>query len=246
MLLQRYATNLLQKIDAGMKYRKSKVALILISLLIVSALSYFIIINRNSRAMTGKQKVMKAIYPLITGVTRLFGKNNDVFVNTEHKAPFKTVYDLAVKLNSGTELKLKELAGKKILVVNTASDCGYTRQYEELQELQTRYAGRLQVIGFPANDFSEQEKGTDEEIMQFCKLNYGISFPLSTKTTVVKTGNQHPVFKWLSDKSLNGWNDKAPSWNFSKYLVDEKGNLTHYFDPSVSPLGNDITGAIEK
>jgi glutathione peroxidase len=195
--------------------------------------------------MTGKQKVMKAIYPLITGVTRLFGKNSDVFVNSDHKKPMKSIYDLAIKLNSGSELNLQDLAGKKILVVNTASDCGYTRQYEELQQLQERYAGKLQVIGFPANDFSEQEKGTDEEIMQFCKLNYGISFPLSTKTVVIKTGNQNQVFNWLSNKTLNGWNDKAPSWNFSKYLVNENGILTHYFDPSVSPLGKDMIQAVE-
>ncbi|RYF49388.1 MAG: glutathione peroxidase, partial [Cytophagaceae bacterium] len=185
--------------------------------------------------MTGKQKVMKAIYPLITGITRLFGKNSDVYVNPNNKMPATSLYDLPVQLNSGSELKLKDLTGKKILIVNTASDCGYTRQYEELQQLQTKFAGKLQVIGFPANDFSEQEKGTDEEIMRFCKLNYGITFPLSTKTVVIKSGSQNPVFRWLSEKSLNGWNDKAPSWNFSKYLIDENGMLTHYFDPSVSP-----------
>jgi glutathione peroxidase len=195
--------------------------------------------------MTGKQKVMKAVYPLLTGVTRLFGKRSDVFMNRENKAPVVSIYDLPVKLNSGSQLDLKELKGKKILFVNTASDCGYTRQYEELQELQNKYAGRLQVIGFPANDFSEQEKGSDEEIMKFCKLNYGISFPLSTKTVVVKTVSQNAVFRWLSDKSRNGWNDKAPSWNFSKYLVDENGMLTHYFDPSVSPLGQEVIRAVE-
>jgi len=195
--------------------------------------------------MTGKQKVMKAIYPLITGVTRLFGKNSDVFVNSGHKTPLKSLYNLTVKLNGGSELNMEELSGKKILIVNTASDCGYTRQYEELQQLQAKYAGKLQVIGFPANDFSEQEKGTDAEIMQFCKLNYGINFPLSTKIVVVKSENQNPVFEWLSNKSLNGWNDKAPSWNFSKYLINEKGMLTHYFDPSVSPLGKEMIQAVE-
>ena len=225
--------------------RKKNIGLIILSTLVLSSVIYFFIVNRNSRTMTGKQKVMKAIYPLITGVTRLFGKNSDVFVNNDHKKPMKSIYDLAIKLNSGSGLNLQDLSGRKILIVNTASDCGYTRQYEELQQLQARYAGKLQVIGFPANDFSEQEKGTDEEIMQFCKLNYGISFPLSTKTVVIKSENQNPVFGWLSHKSLNGWNDKAPSWNFSKYLINEKGMLTHYFDPSVSPLGNEMIGAVE-
>jgi glutathione peroxidase len=226
-------------------FTKRNIGLIVLLMLILSSVIYFFIVNRNSRAMTGKQKIMKTIYPLITGVTRLFGKNSDVFVNSDNKAPAKSLYNLPVKLNSGNQLNLEELSGKKILIVNTASDCGYTRQYEELQQLQERYQGKLQVIGFPANDFSEQEKGTDAEIMQFCKLNYGITFPLSTKTVVIKTENQNPVFEWLSNKQLNGWNDKAPSWNFSKYLVNEKGMLTHYFDPSVSPLGKDMIQAVE-
>src|SRR5918993_3949445 len=149
-----------------MKQGRTIAASILLLAIIISVGVYFIIVNRNSKAMTGKQKVMKAIYPVITGVTRLFGKNNDVFVNTDSKNPVQSLYDLPVRLNSGNELKLRELMGKKILIVNTASDCGYTRQYEELQELQSKYTGKLQVIGFPANDFSEQEKGTDAEIMQ--------------------------------------------------------------------------------
>jgi glutathione peroxidase len=228
-----------------MKYRKRNIGLIVLSALVLSSVFYFSFVNRNSRSMTGKQKIMKAIYPMITGVTRLFGKNSDVLVNSGHKAPVISLYGLPVKLNSGSQLNLKELSGKKILFVNTASDCGYTRQYEELQELQTKYAGKLQVIGFPANDFSEQEKGSDAEIMQFCKLNYGITFPLSTKIVVIKSDAQNPVFRWLSDKSLNGWNDKAPSWNFCKYLIDERGTLTHYFDPSVSPLGQNMIAAVE-
>jgi glutathione peroxidase len=235
----------LSSISLCMRLRKIKILLISLAVVLCSAVVYFFIVNRNSKAMTGKQKVMKAVYPLLTGVTRLFGKRSDVFMNRENKAPVVSIYDLPVKLNSGSQLDLKELKGKKILFVNTASDCGYTRQYEELQELQNKYAGTLQVIGFPANDFSEQEKGSDEEIMKFCKLNYGISFPLSTKTVVVKMGPQNAVFRWLSDKSLNGWNDKAPSWNFSKYLVDENGMLTHYFDPSVSPLGQEVISAVE-
>ena len=229
-----------------MKVRKRYVGLIVVVVLLVSAFTYYVVVNRNSKDMTVKQKILKAVYPVFTSVTRMFGKNSDLLVNKDHKGPATSLYGLSVKLNSGSELQLKDLAGKKILLVNTASDCGYTGQYEELQQLQTKFAGKLQIIGFPANDFSEQEKGSDEQIMQFCKLNYGITFPLSVKSVVVKTPEQHPVFKWLSDQSLNGWNDKAPSWNFSKYLVDEHGVLTHYFDPSVSPLGSEVMDAISQ
>ena len=227
------------------KYRKAKILLALLFVTVLGSISYFLIVSRNSKDMTGKQKVMKAVYPLITGLTRLFGKNSDILENHDHKTPRRLIFDIPVRLSGGGALNLHEFAGKKILFVNTASDCGYTRQYEELQQLQTQFANKLQIIAFPANDFSEQEKGTDEEIMKFCKMNYGISFPLAAKTVVIKSTLQNEVFKWLSDKSLNGWNDKAPSWNFSKYLVDETGKLTHYFDPSVSPLGKEVVEAVK-
>ena len=123
------------------------------------------------------------------------------------------------------------------MLVNTASNCGYTAQYKELEELYEKYKNQLVIIGFPANDFKEQEKGSDEEIAQFCRVNYGISFPLSKKSVVIKSPEQNPVFRWLTDKSRNGWNDKPPTWNFSKYLVNEEGTLTHYFDPAIPPSG---------
>jgi glutathione peroxidase len=95
---------------------------------------------------------------------------------------------------------------------------------------------KLVVIGFPANDFQEQEKGSDEEISEFCRINYGVTFPLASKSVVVKNEEQHPVFKWLTDKSKNGWNDQAPEWNFSKYLVAPDGKLLGYYGTAVSPL----------
>jgi glutathione peroxidase len=100
------------------------------------------------------------------------------------------------------------------------------------------------ILGFPANDFKEQEKGSDEEIAQFCKVNYGVTFPLMKKSTVVKSPDQNPVYKWLSDSTQNGWCNKQPSWNFSKYLLDEHGNLLQYFDPAVSPLSPEVTDKI--
>jgi glutathione peroxidase len=143
-------------------------------------------------------------------------------------------------------VSLSAYKGKKILLVNTASNCGFTDQYESLQQLYLAHKEKLTIIGFPANDFKEQEQGTDEEIARFCKMNYGVSFPL-VKKCVVKAGpDQHPVFKWLTDKTKNGWTSKKPSWNFSKYLVNESGILINYFDPSVSPTGKEITQAINR
>jgi glutathione peroxidase len=131
-------------------------------------------------------------------------------------------------------------------LVNTASNCGYTNQYEELQQLYEQYNNRLVILGFPSNDFKEQEKGNDDEIARFCKINYGVTFPLMKKSVVIKGAGQNPVFQWLSDAAQNGWNTKTPSWNFSKYLVNESGMLTHYFDPAISPLSKEVLAAINK
>jgi glutathione peroxidase len=196
--------------------------------------------------MTVRQRILKAVYPIMIGVTKLFGKNNKTMINQLGVIAPRSVYDLTVTLNSGDTLTLSSLQGKKILLVNTASDCGYTNQYADLQKLYEQNKDRLVIIGFPANDFHEQEKGSDTEIAQFCKINFGVSFPLAQKSVVIKSPEQNPVFEWLTHKDQNGWNEQAPSWNFSKYLVNEKGVLTHYFDPSVSPMSNIITGAITK
>ena len=119
--------------------------------------------------------------------------------------------------------------------MNTASDCGYTAQYDDLQKMYMENKDKLIILGFPSNDFGNQEKGNDEEIAQFCKINFGITFPLMKKTVVKKTSAQNSVFRWLTDKKENGWNDHQPDWNFSKYFVNEEGILTHYFGPSISP-----------
>lgn len=171
-------------------------------------------------------------------------KHSGVLSNEKHIPPVQTIYDLAIPLNSGQTLPLAKLKGKKILLVNTASNCGFTGQYAELQELYERFNDKLEIIGFPANDFREQEKGSDEEIAQFCQVNFGVKFPLAKKSTVVKSSGQNNIFNWLTHKSRNGWNDKQPKWNFSKYLLDENGVLTHYFDPSVSPLSEEVEKAI--
>ncbi|MBL7745714.1 MAG: glutathione peroxidase [Chitinophagaceae bacterium] len=194
--------------------------------------------------MTYRQKVLKAVYPAWMWFARLTGKNTKEL--SGNKQPAVSFYSLKAILNNGDTLDFATLKGKKVLLVNTASNCGYTDQYDDLQKLSDRYKDKLTVIGFPANDFKEQEKGTDEEIAQFCKVNYGITFPLVKKNTVIRSADQHPVFQWLTDSSKNGWNNEPPSWNFTKYLVNEEGKLTNYFGPSVSPVSKDILEAIRK
>ena len=164
--------------------------------------------------------------------------------NSEGVVTLRSLHNLSIRLNDETEMNLGAFKGKKILIVNTASNCGYTNQYEGLQQLYEQFKDYLTVIAFPANDFKEQEKGSDDQIAQFCTVNYGVSFPLAKKSSVMKSPNQNEVFRWLSHKELNGWTNKQPSWNFSKYLVNEEGLLTHYFDPSVEPLGPEVMKAI--
>ncbi len=213
---------------------------------IIAAAAYVRFVNRNSKNMTSRQKVLKAVYPLWIGLTRIVGSHSRILTNTENKAPLKSIYDLTVTLNNGEEKPLRAYRGIKILFVNTASDCGYTRQYEDLEKLFMQNGDKLVVFGFPANDFKEQEKGSDEEIAAFCKVNYGVTFPIAKKSTVVKKNGQNEVFQWLSKKNGNGWNDQEPTWNFSKYLVDEHGTLTNYFDPSISPMSKEIVEAVRK
>ncbi|HET6994025.1 MAG TPA: glutathione peroxidase [Chitinophagaceae bacterium] len=196
--------------------------------------------------MTYRQKVLKAIYPAWMWYNRVTGKKTKVITNDKTPVHTQSLYDLSVRLNNGQTIKLDSLKGKKILIVNTASNCGYTNQYKDLEGLYEKYRDKVVIIGFPANDFKEQEKGTDEQIAEFCKLNYGISFPLAKKSTVIPGPKQNEVFKWLTDKTKNGWNEQSPSWNFSKYLVDEKGELVKYFDPAISPLSDEVINAIEK
>ncbi|MBI1344010.1 MAG: glutathione peroxidase [Terrimonas sp.] len=196
--------------------------------------------------MTIRQKILKAFYPALTGITQLFGRHDRVLKNEKQVRAPHSFYDLTLVQNNGDPLPLSAYKGKKVLLVNTASDCGYTAQYDDLQQLYETYKDKLVVIGFPANDFKEQEKGSDEEIAKFCRLNFGVSFPLAKKSSVRRGEEQNPVFRWLTDKQYNGWNDRAPVWNFTKYLVNEEGMLTAYFEPSVSPLSETVVGAVKK
>ncbi|MGL6268543.1 MAG: glutathione peroxidase [Chitinophagaceae bacterium] len=214
--------------------------IILLTLIVFSFSAYVIIVNRNSTDISMRQKILKAFYPLLTGITKLTGKNSNVHLPETGIQPPVSFYSLSVKLNNGQVMHFDSLKGKKVMLVNTASDCGYTAQYDELQQLQEMYKDKLVIIGFPANDFKEQEKGTDDEIAEFCRVNYGVTFPLAVKNSVKKGSDQQEVFNWLSNRKKNGWNDKAPIWNFSKYLVNDNGELLGYFEPSVSPTGKEI------
>ena len=185
-------------------YRKLKKGLVVLIILIAVFVVYVEIANRNSRKMTYRQKVLKAIYPAWMWYNRVTGKKTKVITNDKSTAHTQSLYDLTVGLNNGQTMKLDSLKGKKILIVHTASNCGYTNQYKELEGLYERYKNKLVIIGFPANDFKEQEKGTDEQIAEFCKLNYGISFPSAKKSIVIPGPLQNDVFKWLTDKTKNG------------------------------------------
>ncbi len=224
---------------------KLKRGLIVLCVLTIAFLGYVEIINLDSKNMTYRQKFLKTVYPVLMWITKVTGKNSDALKNTAGAKPAQSFYSLSIPLGNGKTLDCSTLRGKKLLLVNTASDCGYTNQFDALQKLYETHQNKLVIIGFPANDFKEQEKGTDTAIEQFCKINFGVTFPLAAKTVVIKSPAQSPLFQWLSDKAKNGWNEQAPSWNFCKYVVDESGTLTHFFASSVSPAAAEVTAAIQ-
>lgn len=160
--------------------------------------------------------------------------------NTNNMQSKSSFYELKITLSDGKVLDFKSLKGKKVLLVNTASKCGFTKQYDALEELYQKYKNQLVIIAFPSNQFGGQEPGTNEEIATFCKKNYGVTFYIAEKSDV-KGAKQNPVYQWLTQKDKNGWNTEVPSWNFGKYLVDENGTLLHFFPSNVAPLDEKIT-----
>jgi glutathione peroxidase len=231
--------------SSKIKYSKLKKLSIVLLSLIVMFFCYVVIINRNSVHMTNRQKLLKAIYPALMWWNKLTGTNAKTLAGEKANPPvsFYSLNDTAI---NGSVFPLANLRGKKVLIVNTASDCGYTNQYADLEKLYKTHEKQLVVIGFPANDFKEQEKGSDEEIASFCKVNFGVSFPLMKKSSVIKGTGQNPVFTWLTSPAMNGWNSQPPTWNFCKYLVDENGRLTDFFGSSVEPFSDELVNAIKK
>ena len=151
----------------------------------------------------------------------------------------ESVYDIKINSITGEKIDLAEFEGKKILFVNVASDCGFTKQYKGLEELQQLYKDKLVIIGLPCNQFGGQESGTEEEIVQFCEINYGVTFLLTEKIEVIGEGI-HPLYKWLCTKEINGKSNSTVKWNFQKYLVDEKGEFVNYFYSTTKPLSSKI------
>ena len=145
----------------------------------------------------------------------------------------------SIKLINGLPLDWSKFKGKKLLIVNTASECGYTPQYAELQKLYELHGDKMEIIGVPANNFGGQEPGKNNEIQSFCERNYGVKFTLTEKVEVVGD-EQHPLYQCFTSPASNGWNESAPNWNFCKYLLNEKGELIHFFNSSVSPLDASI------
>lgn len=168
------------------------------------------------------------------------------FGNSLHaqKKVSSSIYDIKIKDVSGKDVNLNQFKGKKILFVNVASKCGFTKQYKGLQELYSKYKDKLVVIGLPCNQFGGQEPGTEKEIQSFCTLNYGVEFPITEKIEV-KGDNQHPIYAWLTDKSKNGVKNSSVKWNFQKYLVDENGNFIDYWYSMTKPMSSKITKYLE-
>jgi len=161
---------------------------------------------------------------------------------TEAAFPQKSdFYDFKVRTLEGETFDFATLKGKKVMIVNTASKCGYTPQYKDLEELYKTHGGEnFVIIGFPANNFLWQEPGTAEEIREFCTRNYGVSFPMMEKISV-KGKDIHPVYQWLTQKSKNGVMDSEVKWNFQKYLIDERGNLKEVLYSKENPLSDKVT-----
>lgn len=150
------------------------------------------------------------------------------------------IYDFKVPSLDGTSIDFSKYKGKNILIVNTASQCGYTKQYADLEKLYEQHKGNLVIIGFPANNFGGQEPGTNQEIKEFCSKNYGVSFPMAEKISV-KGSDTHPLFQYLTSKEKNGQMDADIKWNFTKFLINKEGKLVAVFPSSVNPLSEEIT-----
>ncbi len=155
------------------------------------------------------------------------------------------IYDFKVPALDGGTINFADYKGKKILIVNTASKCGFTPQYAELEELSKKYQDKLVIVGFPANNFMSQEPGSNKDISEFCQKNYGVTFPMAAKISV-KGKDMAPIYKWLTQKEQNGAMESSVKWNFQKYLIDEEGKLVHVFNPNVKPMSDEVVKAIEE
>ena len=190
---------------------------------------------------------MKSIFllgPLLAGGLLLTRFSNFSSVMPETTAA-TSVYEFTVQTIDGQSVKLNRYKGKKLLIVNTASECGYTPQYKELEALHRQYGSQVTVVGFPANNFGGQEPGTNAQIASFCEKNYGVTFPLFSKISVAGP-DAAPLFRYLGSKAQNGVTDEKPTWNFCKYLIDETGHVQAFYPSSVKPLSEELLAAIQR
>ncbi len=183
---------------------------------------------------------MKLLVLTLTLLASAFGLNS---ANNETPNPQKSFHSFKMKSIDGQTIDFSKYKGKKVLVVNVASKCGHTPQYADLQKLHEQYGEKVVILGFPANNFMGQEPGSNTEIQDFCKKNYGVTFQLFEKISV-KGKDQDPLYQWLSKKELNGHVDQEPSWNFCKYLINEKGEVVKFFDSKVKPMDKEMIDAI--
>jgi glutathione peroxidase len=226
---------------AFFKYRLFRKTIIASGLLLIAAAVYVIFVNLDSKNMTFRQKLLKAFYPVLMKLSsKSHVKKVEPAAAVQSPVSFYSLTDTSI---NGTPFG--QLKGMKVMIVNTASNCGYTQQFANLEKLYRDHQKQLVILGFPANDFKQQEKGSDQEIAAFCKANYAVSFPLMTKSTVIPSTQQNKVYAWLTNASLNGWNNAAPTWNFCKYIIDEKGNLTHFFESGTDPLSKPVLEALK-
>lgn len=181
--------------------------------------------------------IVLTVVAIAAGAAYYLLSNGNVKVDDALKS--NSIHSFSVKGLNGDMIDFAEFKGKKILVVNTASKCGLTPQYEGLERLYKRFRDKLVIIGFPSNDFLHQEPGKNEEIAAFCQRNYGVTFPMGAKVDV-KGKQQAPIYQWLTNKSLNGVESSSVLWNFQKYLLDENGKLLRHFSPKTDPEDMEI------
>ncbi len=190
------------------------------------------------------KKIITAL-GLVIGL--LFGCQNKIITKptSEHMEDRPTIYSFTVEDLNGSKFDFSTLKGKKIMIVNTASKCGLTPQYKDLQLLYEKYKNQnFIIIGFPANDFMSQEPGTNEEIAEFCEVNYGVTFPMMSKISV-KGDEMAPIYEFLTQESKNGFSDSKVEWNFQKYLINQNGQLEKVVGPRINPMDNEIIDWIQ-
>jgi glutathione peroxidase len=181
-----------------------------------------------------------------TGSDTIHSGSSEVPASSIQSTPAMSFHDLSATDIHGKTMSLSEFKGKKVLVVNTASECGYTKQYAQLQELYAMYQDKgLVVIGFPCNDFGGQEPGSEAQIEAFCQKNYGVTFPMMSKISV-KGDNVSPVYQWLTSKVQNGVLDAKVKWNFHKFLIDEEGRLVAEYGSGTTPLDDKIVDWVKR